>query len=89
MPIFDLQEFAVEGIIRERNLRDAFARYNWDSLRGKSVHIRGCGEIAVPTWAYIMAAAHIAQVAKKISYGEEQAPIPVFERPAVAPGAQP
>ena len=80
MPIFDLGEFAIEGIIRERNLRDAFARYNWEGLRGKSVHMRGCGEITVPTWAYLMAAAYISQVARKISYGEEQSPIPIFDR---------
>ena len=80
MPVFDLGEFAVNGIIRERSLREAFARYNWGSLRGKSVHIRGCGEIPVPTWAYIMAAAQIAQVAKKITFGEEQSPIPILDR---------
>ena len=80
MPVFDLQEFAVDGIIRERDLRDAFAHFNWETMRGKSVHIRGCGEVAVPVWAYAMAAAQIAQYANKISYGEEAAPIPVFER---------
>ena len=88
MPIFDLQEFAIDGIIRERNLRDAFAHYNWESLRGKSVHIRGCGEITVPTWAYVMAGAYIARVAQKISYGEESSPIPVFEQPALTAGEE-
>ncbi len=79
MPIFNLQEFAVDGVIREQDLREAFAYYDWESLRGKTVHIRGCGEILVPTWAYVMAAAHIARVAKKITYGEEQSPIPILE----------
>jgi hypothetical protein len=79
MPIFDLQEFAVDGILREQDLRDAFSFYDWEALRGKSVHIRGCGEILVPTWAYAMAAAHIAKVAKKITFGEEQAPIPILD----------
>jgi len=78
MPVFDLQEFAVDGIIREQTLREAFSHYNWDSLRNKTVHIRGCGEITVPSWAYIMAAAHIARVAGKITFGEEQAPIPII-----------
>jgi len=82
MPVFDLQEFAIDGIIRERNLRDAFAHYDWESLRGKTVHLKGCGEITVPVWAYAMAAANIARVARKITYGEEQNPIPVYEQPA-------
>ena len=80
MPIFDLQDFAVDGIIRERDLRDAFAHFNWETMRGKSVHIRGCGEVTIPAWAFAMAAAQIAQYANKISYGEESSPIPVFER---------
>jgi len=84
MPVFDLQEFAIDGIIRERNLRDAFAHYDWEALRGKTVHLKGCGEIAVPVWAYAMAAANIARVARKITYGEEQNPIPVFEQPAAS-----
>jgi hypothetical protein len=79
MPVFDLQEFAVDGMIREHILRDAFAHYNWESLRNKTVHIRGCGEITVPSWAYIMAAAHLARVARKITFGEEQCPIPIIE----------
>jgi hypothetical protein len=86
MPVFDLQEFAVDGIIREQTLRDAFARYNWETLRGKTVHIRGCGEIAVPSWAYIMAAAYIARVARKISFGEEQSPIPIIDVPPETAG---
>ncbi len=86
MPVFDLQEFAVNGIIREQTLRDAFAHYNWDTLRDKSVHIRGCGEITVPSWAYIMAAAHIARVARKISFGEEQSPIAIIETSAESAG---
>jgi len=84
MPVFDLQEFAVEGIIREQTLREAFNHYNWESLRNKTVHIKGCGQITIPSWAYVMAAAHIARVARKITFGEEQAPIPIMESaPAV------
>ncbi len=79
MPVFDIQEFAVDGIIREQFLRDAFLHYNWEALRDKTVHIRGCGEITVPNWAYVMAAAYIARVAGKITFGEEQAPIPIME----------
>jgi hypothetical protein len=81
MPVFDLQEFAIDGIIREQTLREAFAHYNWETLRGKTVHLRGCSEITVPSWAYIMAAAHIARVARKVTFGEEQNPIPIIETP--------
>ncbi len=80
MPAFDLEEFAEDGILREKTLRAAFEEIDWEKYRDKSVHVRGCGQVTVPTWAYLMTAAYLSQVARKISYGEEQAPIPVFVR---------
>lgn len=80
MPHFDLESFAEGGILREQNVRAAFARHDWEQYRDKTVHVRGCGNLLVPTWAYLMTAAHLAQVARKITFGEEMAPLPVFSR---------
>ena len=80
MPQFDLETFAENGILRESTLRAAFATIDWEQYRDKTVHVRGCGTVTVPTWAYLMTAAHLAQVARKITYGEEMQPIPVFDR---------
>lgn len=80
MPLFDLETFSENGILREASLREAFARHDWEQYRDKAVHVRGCGSILVPTWAYLMTAAHLAQVARKITFGEEQSPMPVFTR---------
>jgi len=82
MPLFDLESFAENGILREKTLREAFAKMDWEKYRDKSVHVRGCGQVAIPTWAYLMTAAHLALVARKITYGEEMSPIPVFVRPS-------
>lgn len=82
MPLFDLESFAENGILREKTLREAFAQMDWEKYRDKSVHVRGCGQVAIPTWAYLMTAAQLALVARKITYGEEMSPIPVFVRPA-------
>ena len=78
MPAFDLDTFAEEGILREATVRAAFDSLNWEQYRGKTVHIRGCGKATVPTWAYLMAAAHLAQVAKRITFGEDQSPMLIF-----------
>jgi hypothetical protein len=80
MPQFDLESFAENGILREQSVRDAFARHDWEQYRDKTVHVRGCGNIVVPTWAYLMTAAHLAQVARRITFGEEQSPMPVYIR---------
>jgi len=78
MPAFDLDKFAENGILRESTVRDAFATHDWEQYRGKTVHIRGCGQAPFPTWAFLMAAAHLALVAKRITFGEDRAPMLIF-----------
>lgn len=80
MPHFDLEAFAENGLLREQSVRDAFARHDWEQYRDKTVHVRGCGNILVPTWAYLMTAAYLSQVARRITFGEEQSPTPIFSR---------
>ena len=81
MPQFDLESFADNGILREQAVREAFARHDWEQYRDKTVHVRGCGNIVVPTWAYLMAAAYLSQVARRITFGEEKSPLPIFVKP--------
>ncbi len=78
MPAFDLDDFAEGGVLREKSVREAFETYDWEQYRGKTVHIRGCGKATFPTWAYLMAAAHLALVAKRITFGEDRSPMEIF-----------
>ncbi|MBI3871745.1 MAG: DUF2480 family protein [candidate division Zixibacteria bacterium] len=80
MPLFDIESFADGGILCEAEVRTKFAAWDWEQYRDKTVHVRGCGQIIVPTWAYLMAAAHLGRVAKKITFGEEQSPMPIFTK---------
>ena len=80
MPHFDLETFAENGILREQTVREAFDRHDWEQYRDKTVHVRGCGNILVPTWAYLMTAAYLSQVARRITFGEEQSPMAIFAR---------
>ncbi|MEW5702952.1 MAG: DUF2480 family protein [Candidatus Zixiibacteriota bacterium] len=86
MPLFDLESFADDGVFREQSVRERFAAVDWEKYRGKTVHVRGCGSAVVPTWLYLMAAAHLALVARRITFGEERAPMTVFIRPTPTPG---
>jgi len=81
MPLFDLEQFSDNGMLREESFRRQLDAHDWEQYRGKSVHIRGCGSMPVPTWAYLMTAAKLGTVARKITFGEEQAPLVVFQRP--------
>jgi hypothetical protein len=81
VPRFDFDAIAENGVIRETTVRDAFARIDWEVYRDKTVHIQGCGSAVIPTWAYLMAAANLSQVARKITFGEDSHPMPIFSRP--------
>lgn len=81
MPRFDFDTFAEGGIIREAKVREAFAKIDWESYRDKTVHIQGCSSVVIPTWAYLMAAANLACVARKITFGEDSSPMPIYSRP--------
>jgi hypothetical protein len=84
MPQFDLESFAENGLLREKSVREAFASHDWEQYRDKTVHIRGCGNILVPTWAYLMMASYLSQYAHRITFGEEQSPMSIFVRSEIS-----
>jgi len=79
----DVQSFFVEGIIKEKQFREKLSEHNWKQYQGKSVLIKGCGSVPVPTWVYMMVTAHLVQVAKKVFYGEPCSSIPIFYKSAL------
>jgi hypothetical protein len=81
VPRFDFDAFAEGGVIRETKVREAFAQIEWEVYRDKTVHIQGCSPVVIPTWAYLMAAANLSQVARKITFGEDSHPMLIFSRP--------
>ena len=51
-----------------------------NNYRGKKVIIKGCASVTVPTWAYLILVAQIAQVAEKIYYGEPRYAVKIYNR---------
>ena len=51
-----------------------------NNYRGKKVIIKGCASVTVPTWAYLILVAQIAQVADKIYYGEPRYAVKIYNR---------
>ena len=75
-----LDDFLDEGIIREKSFRDKVDNMDLDKFHGKKVIIKGCASVTVPTWAYLILTAQIAQVADKIYYGEPRYAVKIFNR---------
>ena len=80
MRSFDISQFAEGGIIREESFRRGVENFDWKQYKGKRVLIPGCARIPIPTWAYLMVIAKLAQYAESINYGEITAPLPIFVR---------
>ena len=75
-----LDDFLDEGIIREKSFRKKVSEINWDDYNAKRVMIKGCTSVPVPTWAYLILTAQLAQVADDILYGEPCATVKIYNR---------
>jgi len=80
MRSLDISQFAQGGIIREESFRQAVDHFDWKQFKGKRVLVQGCAPVPIPTWAYMMVTAKLAQYAESINYGEVTSPLPVFTR---------
>mgnify|MGYP006081935777 FL=1 len=77
-----LDDFLDEGIIREKSFRKMVNDLDFKKYHHKKVIIKGCASVTVPTWAYLIITAQLAQVADKIYYGEPRYAVKVFNREA-------
>jgi len=77
-----LDEFLDEGIIKEKSFRAMVDNLDFKKYYHKKVIIKGCASVIVPTWAYLIITAKLAQVADKIYYGEPRYAVKVFSREA-------
>jgi len=75
-----MADFADAGLIRERSFAQKLSEFNPEDFRGQEVFIKGCAGMPIPTWAFMMVAARAAQTADLVTFGEENAPMVVFER---------
>ena len=75
-----LDDFLDGGIIREKSFRQMVDELDFHKYSKKKVIIKGCAGVTVPTWAYLILTARLAQVADKIYYGEPRYAVKVFNR---------
>ena len=75
-----MADFADGGIIREKSFKDKLTSLDLDDFTDEEVFIKGCADMPIPTWAFMMVTARVAQVADLITFGEESAPMTLFEK---------
>ena len=75
-----LEDFLDEGIIKEKSFRKKINLMDFSTFSNKKVIIKGCAGVPVPTWAYLIIVANVAQVADKIYFGEPRHAVKIFNR---------
>ena len=80
MEKIELDDFLVDGILKEVDFRLKIASINWLQYRNKKVLIKGCSSAPAPTWAYLILTANLSQNASEILYGEPCSAIKIFKK---------
>lgn len=80
MEIIDLANFVEGGLLREEDFRLQVENYDWNALQNKVVLIRGCGEIIIPPWAYMLIVGQLSGIAKTVRFGNEHSNLVVYRR---------
>lgn len=78
----DITDFLERGILREKSFREKIAATDWEQYRDQKVILKGCGDVPVPTWAYLIIATHLAPYARRIFWGEPCSTVPIYVRPS-------
>ena len=73
-----LNDFLDDGILREKIFREKVSNIDWSQYSDKRVLIKGCSEVPIPTWAYLIITAELAQFVKRIYFGELRAAVKIF-----------
>ena len=75
-----LDDFIDEGIIKEKSFREKIDTMDFNKFTDQKVIIKGCAGVTVPTWAYLILVAELAQVADKIYFGEPRYAVKIYNR---------
>ena len=73
-----LNDFLDDGILKEKIFREKVANIDWAQYSDKRVLIKGCSEVPIPTWAYLILTAELAQFVKRIYFGELRSAVKIF-----------
>lgn len=76
----DLMDFIEGGLLREKLFREKLKSHDWEQYRNQKVLVKGCGQIPVPTWSYMLITSYLVPVVSHLMFGEACAAVPIFKR---------
>jgi hypothetical protein len=83
--LFDLKGWLFEELIlKEQDFRDKVKAHDWNQYRERYIAVTCTADAIVPTWAFMLVAAQLQPVAKKIVMGDLQALEAQLYRDAIA-----
>jgi hypothetical protein len=69
--LFDIKALLYEGLIlKEKDFREFVKNKDWSAYQDKYVSLICSEDAIVPTWAYMLLAAHLTPFAKKVVFGD-------------------
>jgi|TARA_B110000003_G_scaffold2279_1_gene2397 hypothetical protein len=80
MTTVHLDDFLDDGILKEKSFREKVKQTNWSDFKNKRVLIKGCTDVPVPTWAYLIITAHLSQTVERIYFGELRSAVKIYIR---------
>tara|TARA_B100000214_G_C23769848_1_gene536245 strand:- start:86 stop:337 length:252 start_codon:yes stop_codon:yes gene_type:complete len=80
METIHLDDFLEDGILKEKPFREKVEHTDWSNFHDKKVLIKGCTDVPVPTWAYLIITAQLSQSAKRIYFGELRSAVKIYVR---------
>ena len=70
METIHLDDFLENQILIEKKFREKIDTTKWDNYKNKKVLIKGCAQVPIPTWAYMIITTKLIKYAKNIYFGE-------------------
>ena len=67
--------------LEQELFQEAIANVNAEDYRDAKVVVKGCGEKAVPTYAYVAIMQKLLPVVSSVMYGEPCSTVPLYKRP--------
>lgn len=80
MTTIQMDDFLDGGILREESFRKQVDDMDWTQYEGDRVLVRGCSSVPVPTWAYLIITAQLAQYVDRIYFGELRSAVKIYIR---------
>ena len=73
-----MDNFLDGGILKEESFRKKVDETDWSQYKGDRVLVRGCADVVIPTWAYLILTAQLSQFVDRIYFGELRSAVKIF-----------